>query len=291
MTFRLLALLIALALVATVPLVRSWRDLRWFDHWITLCESTRGIGRVLLVLAPPAILAAILGIVFSSAVWLAIVWLAFAVLVLICTLGPRYLEADIEAVLAADDTPSRIAAAQALRVHADDDAALPLTSAALVEAAMLSALKRRFGVVFWFLLLGPGGAVLYRLAQRLGEHADTDAESRGAARRFAEGMDWPASHLMVFAMALVSDFDAVIGAWRAWHRSPTRSPWTFESGFLGAVARASVNADVEAGDEGMADTDTSDPMLELTDTRHLLLRVLLVWLAVMAVLVLASWLA
>lgn len=289
MTFRLLALVIALSLVATLPLVRQWRDLRWLPWWAARCEGTRGAGRVWLVLAPPAVLVAIIGIIFSSADWLAVIWLAFAVLTLIYTLGPRYLEADIDAVLTASSRDEAARAAQALRVHADDDAALPLDSAALVEATVLSSLKRRFGVVFWFLLLGPGGAVLYRLAQSLGQHADTDAESRGAARRFAEGMDWPASHLMVFAMALVSDFDAVIGAWREWHRSPTRSPWTFESGFLGAVARASVDADVAAGDEGENDTD--NPVIELTDTRRLLLRVLLVWLAVMAVLVLLAWAA
>ncbi|HET7266823.1 MAG TPA: beta-lactamase induction protein [Oleiagrimonas sp.] len=289
MTFRLLALVIALLLVATVPLVRHCRDLRWFHWWTDRCDGTRGSGRVWLVLAPPAILAAIIGIIFSSADWLAVVWLAFAILVLIYTLGPRYLEDDIDAVLGAENREQAGRAAQALRVHADDDAALPLDPPALVEASVLSALKRRFGVVFWFLLLGPGGAVLYRLAQCLGERADTDAESRGAARRFAEGMDWPASHLMVFAMALVSDFDAVIGAWREWHRSPTRSPWTFESGFLGAVARAGVDADVAAGDEG--ENDISNPVIELTDTRRLLLRMLLVWLAVMAILVLLGWVA
>lgn len=287
MTFRLLALLIALLLVATVPQVRAWRGLRWFDHWVAICGNTRGAGRVALVLAPPAVAAAILGIIFSSIHWLAIVWLVYAIVLLIYTLGPRYLETDIEAVTGAADQEAASEAAQALRVHADDDAVLPLMPSALVEATMLSALKRRFGIVFWFLLLGPGGAMLYRLSQRLGEQADTDADSRGAARRFAEGMDWPASHLMVFAMSLVSNFDAVIGAWHAWHRSPTRSPWTFESGFLGAVARASVDADVKAGDEG--DTDTANPVLELTDTRHLLLRVLLVWLAAMAVIVLISW--
>src|SRR5690625_862878 len=287
MTFRLLALVIALLLVATLPLVRHWRDLRWFEWWTARCEGTRGAGRVWLALAPPAVLAAIVGLIFSSADWLAVIWLAFAILVLIYTLGPRYLEADIDAVLGAENREQASVAAQALRVHADDDAALPLTPSALVEATVLSALKRRFGVVFWFLLLGPGGAVLYRLAQRLGGHADTDAERRGAARRFAEGMDWPASHLMVFAMALVSDFDAVIGAWREWHRAPTRSPWTFEPGFLGTVARAGVDADVAAGDEG--ENDTGNPVIELTDTRRLLLRVLLVWLAVMAVLVLLSW--
>lgn len=287
MTFRLLSLLIALLLVATVPQVRACRNLRWFEHWMAQFRNIHGAGRVALVLAPPAVMAAILGIIFSSTHWLDIVWLAYAVLILIYTLGPHYLEDDIDAVLGAENMEQAGLAAQALRVHADDDAALPLTPSALVEATVLSALKRRFGIVFWFLLLGPGGAVLYRLAQRLGGHADIDADSRGAARRFAEGMDWPASHLMVFAMALVSDFDAVIDAWRVWHRSPTRSPWTFESGFLGAVARAGVDADVAAGDEG--ETDTDNPVLELTDTRRLLVRILLVWLAAMAVVVVLSW--
>lgn len=289
MTLRLLALLIALLLVAWVPQVRAWRNLAWFDRWVAQCADARGAGRALLVLVPPAIIAAIIGGLLGSVAWLAIVWLAYAVLVLLHTFGPRHLETDIDAVIAAPDADERRQAAQALRVHADDDAALPLESPALVEAAVLSALKRRFGLVFWFLLLGPGGAVLYRFAQRLGDDAATDDDSRGAARRFAETMDWIPAHLMVFAMAIVSDFDAVMGAWRAWHQSPVRSPWTFESGFLGAVARAGVNADVEAGDEGRV--DTASPALELADTRHLLLRVLLVWLAVTALIVIVSWIA
>lgn len=289
MTFRFLAVVIALLLVAFVPQVRTWRDWRWFDRWVEQCGNVHGAGRVLLVLAPPAIVVAIIGALLGSANWLALVWLAFAVAVLIYTLGPHNLEADIDAVLASEGLVERAHAAQALRVHADDDAVLPLEPAALVEASVCSALKRRFGVVFWFVVLGPAGALLYRLAQRLGDHADTDADSRSAARRFAEALDWPAAHLMVFAMALVSDFDAVIGTWRAWHASPTRSPWAFDPGFLGAVARAGVKADVEAGDDGAPDTD--NPMLELLDARRLLLRVLLVWLAVLALLVLAGWVA
>lgn len=289
MTLRLLAVLIALLLVAWVPAVRGWRNHAWFDRWVVQCGDARGAGRVLLVLAPPAIVAAVIGAVLGSVAWLAIVWLAYAVLVLLYTLGPRHLESDIDAVLAAPDAYARLQAAQALRVHADDDAALPLHPAALVEAAVLSALKRRFGVVFWFLLLGPAGAVLYRFAQRLGDAADTDEDSRASARRCAEAMDWIPSHLMVFAMAIVSDFDAVMGAWHAWRRSPTRSPWMLESGFLGAVARASVDADVVAGDEGI--TDTASPGLELADTRRLLLRMLLVWLAATAIVVIISWFA
>ena len=55
---------------------------------------------------------------------------------------------------------------------------------------------------------------------------------KDAARRLADALDWIPAHLMVFAMALVSDFDAVIGAWKQWHHtsgSPrsraTRDTW------------------------------------------------------------------
>lgn len=287
MTFRLLALLIALALVWWVPQIRMWRDLRWFRRWESDRGNVHGAGRVLLVLAPPTLVVIVVSALLGSVDWLGIVWLAFAVLVLAYSLGPRHLEADIDAVLDAEDPLERVAAAQALRTHADDDAALPLQSAALVEAGVVSSLKRRFGVIFWFLLLGPGAALLYRLAQELGDQAETDPDSRSAARRFAAAMDWPAAHLMVFAMALVSDFDAVIGAWRDWHRSPVRGPWAFDPGFLAPVARAGVKADIEAGDE--IGIDIASPLLALADTRRLLGRILLVWLGVMALLVLAGW--
>ena len=53
MTFRFLALVIALLLVAWVPQVRAWRDLRWFDRWIEQCGNVHGAGRVLLKPAAP----------------------------------------------------------------------------------------------------------------------------------------------------------------------------------------------------------------------------------------------
>jgi AmpE protein len=117
--------------------------------------------------------------------------------------------------------------------------------------------------------------------------ASSTTRGRAAARRLGEILDWPAAHLMVLAMALVSDFDAVTRAWRTWHADPGHAARSFDPGFLSAVARASVDADVEAGD---AETeDTSDALAELGDTRRLLHRVLMVWLAVAALVVLGGW--
>ena len=48
----------------------------------------------------------------------------------------------------------------------------------LVEAVFRCALWRWFGVLFWFLLLGPAGALLYRLVSL---SAQGEAQTRAAA--------------------------------------------------------------------------------------------------------------
>lgn len=288
MTLRLFAVLIALALVAWLPRIRNLRDGRWFHSWVMQCNGSPGAGRVVLVLLPPVAAVAVIAILLNLTPLLGVLWLVFAVIVLLYTLGPRNLEGDIDEVLLATDPLQRDAAAQNLKVHAADPP-LPFTAAVLVEAGVYSALQRRFGVLFWFLLLGPAGAFGYRLAQWLAQEPAPDAQSLVPARHFADLLNWLPAHLMVFAMALVSNFDAVIKTWRAWHSAPARPPWAFDIGFLGAVARAGVDADVVAGD-GYSE-DISDPLQELADTRRLLLRVLAVWLGVMALLVLARWIA
>ncbi|MDQ2971500.1 MAG: beta-lactamase induction protein [Pseudomonadota bacterium] len=287
MAIRLVAALIVLLLAFSQPGFAHLRDFAWFRAWLAQLSFAQGGGRITLALALPVIVCALLAHALQGWI-LGLAGVAFAVLVLVYCFGPREPEEDIDAVLTADDAASREAAAQKLR---DDPAAPPcaFTAPALVEAAVLAALRRRFGVLFWFFLLGPAGALLYRLAQvAANDGAELDLRTRDAARRLAAALDWLPAHLMVLAMALVSDFEAVARTWRAWHTQPGRSRWELEPGFLAAVARSGVVADIEAGDGG-AVADASDPVQELADARRLLIRVLVVWLAVVALIVLAGW--
>lgn len=288
MALRLLAVLIALVVAWSVPQLARWRDDRWFRHWVNRLGDTSGPGRVAVVLLVPVVACAILAGILRSLPFFDLGWLAFAVIVLLYALGPREIEADIDAVLRAPDALRRDEAIAALR---HDDAPLTWFAPVMVEAAFYGALRRRFGVLFWFFLLGPAGALGYRLAQILGREATLalDAATRNAARRVADALDWIPAHLMVFAMALVSDFDAVMGAWKQWHHTSGSPRSRLEPDFLGAVARAGVDADVEAGDGYVQ--DVSDPIAELEDARRVIRRVLIVWLAVVAVIVLAAWFA
>jgi AmpE protein len=214
---------------------------------------------------------------------------AFAVCVLWYSWGPRDLSEDVDAVIKAPDSERRVVAAQNLRPDGDE-APLAFEAPALVDAAFQSALKRWFGVLFWFLLLGPCGALLYRLTQLMawspGLNELQSGEGRQLARKLGLLLDWAPSHLMALALAVASDFDAVFHTWKNWHDRMGKGYFSIDLGFLSAIARASVDADVIAGD-GYAE-DVNDPLIELTDARHLLVRVLIVWLAVTGLLVLGG---
>jgi AmpE protein len=283
------ALIVLLVLLLWPGNVAGLRQFGWYRAWLDVLDFAEGGGRVALAMVLPVIACALIAHFIQYWIY-ALAALVFAVLILFYTFGPRELESDFEAVLKEGDPVARVAAAANLR-SLPDGAPRAFTAAELVEAAVTASLRRRFGVLFWFFLLGPAGALGSRLAWVT---ADSDPErvdprTRHAARRFALALDWIPAHLMTLAMAMVSNFDAVIGAWRAWHAQPSRSMWELDPDFLGAVARSGVNADIEAGD-GLT-LDTHDPIAELADARSLMLRVLIVWLAVVALIVLAGWIA
>ncbi|BFI94673.1 MAG: hypothetical protein RSP_01830 [Rhodanobacter sp.] len=288
MALRLLAALIALGLLHWQPRLAHWRNDGGFRRWVAQLSDTAGAGRVVLALLLPLLLCALATWLLRHLPLADLSHLLFALVVLLFCFGPHAFEADLEAILAAQDDTGREAAAQAL---AEDGEHVPWRAVELGEATVYAALRRRFGVLFWFFLLGPLGALLYRLARALG-HDDTlrlDTEARGTARQLANGLDWVPAQLMVFTLALVGHWDAVIGAWNRWHQQALPNSWLNEGpGFLGAAARADIQVDIEGG-EGYVE-ERSDALLELRRLRDALLRALLAWLSVVALIVIGGWL-
>lgn len=285
MAFKLLAVLLALLLARAVPMLVQWRSFGWFRALLGALGG--GSAGVLAAVLLPALL------VFAAAWllaghWLGVPWLLFALAVLLWTLGPRELESDLEELLNAGEGAPRDAALG--HFSGDHDVQPCWTAACAVGMGVNAALRRRYAVLFWFFVLGPGGALLYRLARLAALQARAHADAPpGPAARLAAALEWPAALLMVLAMALVSNFDAVLGSLRQWHQQAGRSWLGLDPAFLPAVAAAGVNADVEAGD-GYAE-DSTDIAGELEDLAHLLNRVLVVWLVLAAVLVLGGWVA
>jgi len=173
-----------------------------------------------------------------------------------------------------------------------------LDAPTLVEGVFAGALERWFGVLLWFVLLGPFGALLYRLAQ-LGatrsHAADLPVEHAQAYQRLKLILDWPAAQLVVLGLALAANFDLVIAAWRRWHAERNIGYLHLDPGFLGAAARVSVDCELaEELDEAYAPESgvaaaPAPALPALKDAMSLAWRVLLLWLVVFAIFVLAGY--
>jgi len=289
MAIRLLTALIALGLLHVMPQLAHWRRDGLFRRWVGQLADTSGSGRVALALLPPLAVCLLLSWLFDHPPLGELLGLLFSLVALLFCFGPREFEIDIEAILKAPDGASRQAAAQQL---VDDGGAVIWTAPALGEAVAYAALRRRFAVLLWFFLFGPFGALLYRLAQTLArdESLALDASSRTAARYLANALDWLPAQLLTFTLAVVGHWEAVIGAWRRWHSQAAATSWySVGPGFLGAAAQADIISDIEAGDGYFE--ERSEPLTELLRLRGALLRALLAWLSVVALVVIGGWLS
>jgi len=289
MAIVFVAIVLVLLLTHFVPDLKRLRNFSWLRGWQDqgAAQSSAELG-LLITIGLPVLLCLAVQLALRGNVF-GLPSLLFGIVTLFYCMGPRDLEQDVEAVDKAPDSDRRVEAAQALKPEETSEP-LPFRAEPLVEAAFTAGLRRVFGVVLWFAVLGPVGALLYRLVHLLAyvpAHAQAlPAAQQSLAQKFARLLDWLPAHLIALALAIASDFDAVLKTWRSYHAAHPQGYWSFESGFLGAIARASVDADVEAGD-GHA-VDTTDALVELDDAMTLIRRVLIVWLAVIAVVVISG---
>ena len=288
----LVAVIAALALGHLAPAaVAALRDWRWFGRWLAWLQAQGGAasGRygLLLALAPLVLPVALLQWLLDGRLY-GLPALLFGIAVLVLCWGPRDLDRDVEAVIDADDAESRV---QALSQLQSAGGSLREDVPSLVDAVLFNALRRWFAPLFWFLLMGPLGAVLYRLLAQATQGGTREVLA-GAARHSGDIalklLEWPVAQLMTLAMALAGNFDTVLSAWR--RAGGNRA--SLSSGFLAEAARASVGAElVEEAErvrlEGLLPPD--ERFAELRDAMSLIWRMLLLWLAVLALFVLAGW--
>jgi AmpE protein len=293
MATALVAAVIALVVGHTVPDLARLRRFGWLHGWIDACARWfggqafwRGSFGAALLLGVPVVLLLLVQQALAGTLW-GLASLALSVLVLFYCWGPRDLDLDVDAVAAAPDPERRLTALQAL---APDPPEPPLTfnGTALVDAVFRAALSRWFGVLFWFVALGPVGALLYRLTQLLARQRayreQVPAGQAEALEKLAQVLDWLPAQLMTLALAVAADFDAVAAAWRDFHAARNKT-LTLDLGFLMAAARASVDADIDVGDSY---DDARGPIAEMQEAMALVWRILIVWGVVFALFVLAG---
>ena len=286
----IIEILLAFGLCHFIRELGRFRKREWLTTWVDFSNDAFGklplwqdaLG-FLVITAVPLVLLLLINQVLDSALGSTGSFL-LALVVLIYTFGPKDLDTDVAEIVGADTDVERTSALELLiRGPAPEEA--DEVRAVAVESVFREALRRWFGIIFWFAVLGIVGAFLYRMVDWLvRENHNLTDEQLGLFRRLQQIMDWPAAQLMTLSLAIATDFDSVFSAWKQYHDEQGHGLFEGDNGFLLASARCIVLTGHAARD-GYAD-QLEGPMICLQQAMDLAWRILGVWLTVLALLLL-----
>ncbi|MEF8698039.1 MAG: CobD/CbiB family protein [Candidatus Accumulibacter sp. UW20] len=250
-----------------------------------------GVGGLLLVTATVSLFLAILSPL--------LVWL-WNVLVLYMTMGwrrPSVHYTDIQKALRIGDVLQARRLLVAWRGRGVDG----LSSAELVrltiEDALCASHRHLFGVFACFLLLGPCGAVLYRvsafLADSWGLRDETDdGDFGGFARQTFAIIDWLPVRLTAATFAIVGNFEDAVYCWRSQaEKSPGDGLGIVLASGAGALGVRLGMRSPESGEIGRhaeIGTDEEADVDSMESAVGLVWRALMLWLLLLLLLGLAS---
>ncbi len=305
---KIIAILIAFALTNMLPQVHKYRRSDWLNKYVygannqlSILPAWAGVTSVVLLPLMPLLLLALLMYLGASVLGSLGVFL-LSILVLLYTFGPRNLDADIKTYLAAESDDERKQAIANLcgsscnNIHLQDsensssDIHDDGNCSTLTGSVFQQALRRWFAIIFWFALLGVYGALAYRLIEWLSsKDLPLSEQQRRNFQTVRSVMEWPVAQLMTLGLAIAADFDSVFSAWKQYHDEQGHSLFDGDNGFLrSAACRIIITG--RAGNDGFADQLENEPQSAIQLASDLIWRVLGVWLALLAILLLAGWL-
>lgn len=318
---KLIALVVVLFIERLWDQVARWRAQRFAERgFMRLYRELRGtlgasVTRWLILIPAPLILW--WGVGFDSG---GLIGLLVALIVLFVILAPRHAhEAAAELREAcAEENPERAAQLRAgLLEHSRIDPATA-NRRVMAERIVVLGFDEWFAVLFWFVVAGPGGALLYRLADWVvqaessardeqksteASEEDPDEESpeqlvepqaRSTIPEYLRAiLGWPAARVYAALLMIVGAFNRGLSAWiddeNAGNLQGGRTP--MEAGSLGLIARVGHAAlDLEQDDRCAEDeVCLADQAGWYRSASAIVLRTLMAWLGVVALVTFAGW--
>ena len=290
-----MALLIVLLALGLVQLWGSGAPLHrdgWFLWWrrkLSGQEELSSNAGLLLgaSILPPVLLSALLMVLAEAMLgWLGL--LVVGVPLLLYSLGRGNFNEMVSNYLRhwyqGDLDGAREAATPLLReLHETQATSAQQLHEQVFRGAAYCAFERLFAVLFWFVLLGIPGALLYRLSSLYAERTAGEGDA-DLARRWLWLLEWLPVRVMGFSFAIVGNFAGCYQAWRQCltcrERSTDQVLEAYLEGALGGIDASHCSAGVEVA-EGQRTCGA-----QLEGLQALLSRTLLLWITAMALAIL-----
>lgn len=288
---KLLSILIALVIESFVKTLADMRRFDWFTNYVAwmrgkLQDSSLRNSVVMLLIIMGLVLFVVWLIDSMLGNVLGLFSFVFGVAVLVFCIGPRDLEADVKQVLEAfereDVEAANFYAAQLLDRKVSD---APMQLAQTVrEGILLQANSRMLGVLFWFVILGPVGAVMFRLSCILKNETYTDADSfASSCRDLYDIMLWLPARICVLSYAIAGNFVDTMSYWYGlsdlWRRESE------EFIVISGVGALRYERRIEHPEQ-----EDEPDLAGISHALALVKRAVIVWIVILALLTLTGWL-
>lgn len=275
----LICILIGIIFERASDTLENLRNFEWFDNysrWLlrTLPSLTsQNRSSIVILLLPILILTGVLQSWFEGRL-LGLIELLFGLVIFAFCLGPKDLNRQINNYLEAkengDEATALNEASNIMQREAPTDPNQQVVE--VMRAVLHEPNDRFFSVIFWFVVLGPFGALMYRLTSHTMRVSGNETLSN-AATQLQAILAWAPAHLAAAGYAFTGNYEAAKQEFYA----KTKQDTLTECNYLTLIT---------AGQGAIKDCVPGDETACIGSARALVLRTLIVWLSIIAILTL-----
>jgi len=213
-------------------------------------------------------------------IWSPVIALCASAAVLLLCLGPRDLAEDVHDLLEARDAGD-IARVQQIARNLQRGPQPDESHRSLMGTLFIQSHEKLFGVLLWFFVFGPAGAVAYRIASRLPRLLRQTAPG-SAAEYCADWLHnllaWVPVRITTLLFGLAGSLDDALSAWRSLMRQPLHGWRSHTWALLAEISVASLRTETADGDAEPVNLGTA-----LREVLRMQWRALLILLAFFAI--------
>jgi len=275
----LISIILGLFLDRTFRHLHDLRDMAWFEFYAQAIQRFTGKRmpplQFIIILTLPVTL--LLGIqILLQDFLFNIPAFVFGVIIFIYCLGPACLSTDIEAYIHARTLGDEDEALHYAGTITDSTASTsPDQQTSDVTRAILHVANERiFATIFWFIVLGPFGAILYRLISELSKLIEFN-DLAEFSEYIHSIMAWIPARMLAAGYALTGNFDG------AYHGYKDRAQST-------DFTQSNAEVLISTGMGAMHNLDRENELASIYAAQALVMRSVIVWVGILAVMTLGG---